>query len=87
MFTKVRWSGIQSIRRGTRSPDMLVRSSMVTGMVCTSLKWHNIVSVCIFIIIYKWGRRSRREGFSNLLHLPRANIAFTAMFLNIPEVM
>ncbi|MFG1554969.1 MAG: hypothetical protein AAE985_00690, partial [Thermoplasmataceae archaeon] len=40
-------------------------------LVCTSLKWHNIVSVCIFIIIYKWGRRSRREGFSNLLHLPR----------------
>ncbi len=56
-------------------------------VVSTSLKWHNIVSVCIFIIIYKWGRRSRREGFSNLLNFPHANIAFTAMFLNIPEVM
>ena len=42
----------------------------VDDMVCTSLKWHNIVSVCIFVLIYKWGGRSRREGFLNLLAVP-----------------
>jgi hypothetical protein len=56
-------------------------------VVCPTIEWHNIVSVCIFVLIYKWGGRSRREGFLNLLHSPRESIGSTVMFLNVPEVM
>ena len=57
----------------------VLRSSCLSGsslflaespMVCTSLKWHNIVSVCIFVLISKWVGRSRREGFLNLPAVP-----------------
>lgn len=57
------------------------------SVVCPTIEWHNIVSVCIFVLIYKWGGRSRREGFLNLLHSPRESIGSTVMFLNVPEVM
>ena len=56
-------------------------------MACPTIEWHNIVSVCIFVLIYKWGGRSRREGFLNLLHCSRENIGLTVMFLNVTEVM